>query len=125
MEETIDKDFVKNQSKDKSNLTQNIELRAVIYFLVMLIGGVIYLLIFSKPSPSIFASLLHTFFTIVVSLFVALAIVLVRIFIRQRKNKKKGLLIEYDPFWFEIIENGFSLWILVMLLNFLVYIFGG
>ena len=101
------------------NLTSNIKLRTGIYFTIMFVIGIAFVLFISEISPTFYNLLLGPIISICLYLFLGTIIVLIRIFFRRRKDKKKGITTMYDPIWFQIVEVSFVWYIFLMAITFL------
>jgi len=107
----LDDDYTEEEVVNK-NLTRNIPTRVIIYLAIMMVGGSIVL------GFKIFMPYLIVFaFAITVqAIILSLVLETIRYFFRKRKEEKTGVREIRDPFWFEVLEGGFSIWLLIMFL---------
>jgi hypothetical protein len=109
--EILDDDFNKPDEIGEGQLTSNINIRAVVYFIVMIFTGSAYCW-HTLPKQAEEKFFFSAFVFILQCVFLSLILEIFRFYIRKRKFKKTGIKINYDPFWFQVIEGGFAIWIL-------------
>jgi len=117
----LDDSNLKTIKIDSENLTKNLAARVVIYTLIMLIASSFF---YATQLPhsdikEILFVIATSFILIIMCLFVSVILEGVRYYLRQRKTRKTGIRKTVDPFWFQVIEGAFGLWILLFVLVFL------
>ena len=106
----LDDDYSEKEVINKA-LTQNIRTRVILYFVIMLAGGSILLgLRFFAPYLFVFSFLMS-----LLAILLSLVLEAIRYSFRKRRERKSGIKEIRDPFWFEVLEGGFSIWILMIL----------
>ena len=123
MAQILDEEFKRIQNEEKDETTSNIKLRVFIYFLVMLmVGQASYY--FQYPYDfTFFASFREAVYYILVNLSISLFLESIRYLIRKIKERNTRVVSNQDPFWFKVIEGGFSIWILFFVSFVGVYIY--
>jgi len=113
MKEILDEEFT-NQGKESSiKLSENRVRKTVLYFAIMLAGGFAYQYYqLGGIFISVWWMLSQELSTIFWAMFISLVLEGFRYWIHRRKEKKAKKSIPRDPFWFQIIEGGFAIWIL-------------
>lgn len=115
MNEILDNEEIDDQRINKT-LTSNIGVRSIIYFLVMLIGGMLYMKLISQYKPTLYNLLYGSLIFIMMFIVLGALIVMIQFFIRKRKEAKTGIKLKYDPIWFQILEHGFVWWLIIMVI---------
>ena len=108
----LDDDYTEQEVVEKE-LTQNIRARVVIYLAIMMIGGSVILGL-KMYMPYLMAIALAIMLQ---AIFLSLVLETIRYFFRKRKERKTRIKKIRDPFWFEVLEGGFSIWLLIMILT--------
>ena len=112
MDPILDEDFKKNKDDQKDETTSNIKLRVFLYFLIMLVVGIASYIFENQYFYTLLDSFKISVYYIFVNLGISLPLETIRLFFRKRKEHKTGVVSKQDPFWFKVIEGGFSIWIL-------------
>jgi len=121
--EILDSDLNKSNLSGQEELTSKIYLRSVIYFNIMAIGGCAYYWGLPQYSHvSIYALLCGSIIFIFQGLVISLILEVFRFFRRKHKFKKRGIKLNVDPFWFQVVEGGFGIWILFMAVQIVFYL---
>ena len=122
--EIIDKDFVATEPR----ITTNTRFRAIIYLVIMLavgVGFIYYKYKFRTLDPDYFkAAFSDSSIFIFQALILSLILETFRCFFRKRKFKKTGIISKADPFWFQVIEGAFALWIVLIVILVLITMTG-
>lgn len=80
----------------------------------MLLGGAAYAYFFPIVPPSAFSLGITGVTYSVMALLMSTILEIFRYFIRQRRERKAEIKTRYDPFWFQVLEGGFAIWLLMM-----------
>ena len=108
MKEILDDEF--NGSDPDIDLTSNVELKSFLYIGIMLIGGFLYMKYISGFDPTISNMLYGSIVLFLFSLIVCGIFTVIISVIRKRKDIEKGIIMNYDPIWFQVLVNGFFWW---------------
>jgi len=113
MNDILDNEQTQNK-EDKEKLTSNIYTKGMIYLLIMAAGNLIYLKITGGLKATLSNFLLGTLELLILFTIIGFLITIVRFYWRKRKErlmKQKPL---HDPFWYQMLENSFSIWLIIM-----------
>ncbi|MBR9920016.1 MAG: hypothetical protein GYB31_04195 [Bacteroidetes bacterium] len=118
MSQIIDTDPDRDEAlAEKSERQKALVKKSVVYFVVMgIAGSLLHTLQTGINFPYSFAGAIGF---IGVCMFLSVLLELVRSFFRKRKEKKTEEVKAVDPFWFQVVEGGFALWILFAVLSLL------
>ncbi len=104
------------------HLTPNISGRTVGYLGIMLLSGAVaYYLMY--PMASLIVHVLGALILIIIPTLISLVLESFRYLFRKRREKKSGQIERRNPFCCEVVEGGFSIWLLIaglMALNYFV-----
>lgn len=119
-QEILDDDQLNNGKKVIDKRTEKPCQRAFIYSIIMLIIG--YGIAFFEYRNTLLDTNFSFYFTLsttVIFLCTVVSFILESFWflVRKFKNKKSGVITLIDPFWFQIIEGTFAIWILFSLLK--------
>lgn len=116
--EILDEDYTQSAEIIQKALTPKIGLRSVIYFTIMVIGGFPYYwtMLDDPQSYSYPILFIGTLIIIAMCCFLSFILELFRLLSRKRKARKTGKKIIQDPFWFQVLEGGFGIWIMFAVL---------
>ena len=118
MKEILDDDFRKENLEDSPTLSTHLKTKTAVYFLVMLAGNFAYdFYQLGGIFLSIWWMLGQAFEQIFGLIFISLVLEIVRYFFHKRKEKKAGRTLLRDPFWFQIMEGAFAIWLLFSLVK--------
>jgi len=125
--EILDDDLLNNGKKVIDKRTKNLSKRTIIYLIIMLLGSYIifYLEYRNSLIPlSFFYYKEMTITRIVVCFILSFILESFRFSVRKLKSKNSDILTLVDPFWFQIIEGAFAIWILdtvIKLISFVIF----
>jgi len=119
-QEILDDELLNNGKEVIDKRTQKPAQRTLIYFTIMLIVGCG--MAFIEFKETLFPTGFSFYFgvaisVILISLFISFILEFFRFLIRKFKSKKSETVTLTDPFWFQIIEGAFAIWILLTVLK--------
>lgn len=94
--------------------TKNIKQRSWIYLLIMIIGGSIYIYFAILKMFIPYLLIITSFGYILTAIVISIILESFRHLMRKRKERKAVVKSKYDPFWYQVLEGGFAIWILLM-----------
>jgi len=122
--ETLDDQFDEKR-ENLNKKTQSIVLKTIIYFIIMLSFDFV-LVYFKYNKISVEPDLLLYTTTVIIGIGTCIVISsileLFRFTRRKRKKKQLDTAILTDPFWFQVIEGAFALWILFTVVNIIMLV---
>jgi len=126
----------KNEILDHSNLSEtstkklsrNPIRRGTLYLVTMFLGGVFYISFddYGQTLPRqerVIYIFIHSLKMMIGSISLSLVLEFFRLILRKWKEKKTGEKEIRDPFWFEVLEGGMGIWVLVMFVLILFWFF--
>lgn len=93
-------------------LTRDPIKKTLIYTVVMLCGGMLVYAYLYRTTELLFL-LFCALGLMIICAFISLILEAIRLFMRKRKERRTGIKVLSDPFWFEVLEGSFSIWILL------------
>lgn len=118
-DQILDDEFHPHKEPGKEELTSNVNTRALIYLVIMIIPGFLYHYIGLSNDQGNNLLIILLSVSVVFPLqciFLSFILEIFRYFMRKRKFRKTGIKVYYDPFWFQVLEGGFGIWILLSVL---------
>ena len=114
-QEILDEDQIKDSKEIIDKRTQNLTARTLIYLIIMLLGS--YAVFYFKFKDTLIPVSLYyykemTLYRIIGCFILSFVLEFFRFLVRKFKRKKPDMIILIDPFWFQIIEGAFAIWIL-------------
>ena len=122
-----DTDIIDNEIiKRETYVTSNKVFQAIAYCAIMILGGsgfIFYRFGFvDLDSVNIKIALSDSAVYIVQALVLSFILEIFRFFLRKRKSRRTGIISKNDPFWFQVIEGAFALWIILIIILVLLII---
>ncbi|MGK0363673.1 MAG: hypothetical protein ACI85O_000726 [Saprospiraceae bacterium] len=126
-QEILDDDQLNDGKEVIDKRTHQKILKALIYFSIMLIisFGLIYSQLRDTPlNQGLTEFIILAIGIIIVFIIVSFILEFFRFLIRKFKSKKSDVITLVDPFWFQIIEGAFAIWILFTVIKIIQLMMG-
>lgn len=106
-------DDLKGKAEQKDLSTQ-MYTKAALYIGIMVLGEIIFYFLLGR---SIFPIYLTVGLSICYALSLSLILEFIRYGLHKWKEKRKDIIIKRDPFWFQVVEGAFSIWLLFLVVT--------
>jgi hypothetical protein len=124
MKTILDDESTFEKKEKKIKLTSNKKGKGIAYFLVMLIGGMIFSYFANPHWNKDLLIMTDAISLLIFPLLISIVVEAIRYLLHKRREQKENRKIERDPYWFQLLENTFAIWILTAFAFFLGYILG-
>lgn len=123
MSDILDDELISEEKTSKAEITSNKNRKAAIYIGIMMFGGMIFHY-FTIPRWGFLTMIVDAISIITIPFLISIVVETIRYLLHIREEKKKGHKIDRDPFWFQLIENTFAIWILTGIVFVPLYVLG-
>jgi len=116
----IDASRIQPNAEDQKHLTSHMVLKSIAYVLIMFGVGVAYYASTYTVYKSINLNAIIISSIVFICSCLSLSLILegFRFYWRANKARKEGVRKIFDPFWFQVLEGGFGIWIIVIVILF-------